>query len=82
MEFAARPGETYVIIGSANGMVLNPHTCNQGYLHTYKRMEDDFGNTKLELLHKVNKCKVQFQIAGIKRFLLNESERYGVLNES
>ena len=54
VEFAARPGESYIIVGSASGMVLNPHTCNQGYLHTYKRVQDEFGTTKLELLHKVN----------------------------
>ena len=53
VEFAARPGETFVIVGSACGMVLNPHTCNQGYLYSYKVIEDDQGNTKLQFLHKV-----------------------------
>lgn len=53
VEFAARPGETYVVVGTAYGMILNPHTCDQGYLYTYRKFEDDEGNAKLQLLHKV-----------------------------
>ena len=34
-------------------MILNPHTCNQGYLYTYQKVEDDQGNAKLHFLHKV-----------------------------
>eukprot|EP00795_Rhopilema_esculentum_P001912 gene1912-16412_t len=54
VQFAARPGETFVVVGTASGMVLNPHTCNQGYLYTYKRTEDETGNVRLHFLHKTS----------------------------
>lgn len=52
VRFIGRPNETYVVVGSAFGMLLNPHTCKSGFLHTYKIAEDEFGNVKLEFIHK------------------------------
>ncbi len=54
IEFAVRPGETFVVVDSASAMVLNPRSCNQGYLHTYRRIDDEVGIVRLEFIHKTS----------------------------
>ncbi len=70
IEFAARPGETYVVVGSASAMVLNPRSCNQGYLHTYRRIDDEVGNVRLELVHKTSVDDVPGAICEFQVFMI------------
>lgn len=54
--FASKGGdESYVLVGTANDMILSPRTCSGGAIHTYKLITfPDGSGQKLELLHKVD----------------------------
>ncbi|KAL3859524.1 hypothetical protein ACJMK2_009740 [Sinanodonta woodiana] len=49
VKFANSPEDTYVIIGVAKDLVLNPRSLSGGFLYTYKLINN---GEKLELLHK------------------------------
>lgn len=50
VKFASRPSnQTFLIVGIARDLKLNPKSCSGGYLNTYQLMD---GGHRLELLHK------------------------------
>ena len=51
--FTSRPDDTYVIVGVAKDMSLNPRSCSTGYLHAYKIVDESDGTQKLDFAHKV-----------------------------
>ena len=47
--FHSRPGESFLVVGTAKDVNLSPRTCSVGYIYVFKFSPD--GNS-LELLHK------------------------------
>ncbi|KAF6749635.1 pre-mRNA-splicing factor RSE1 [Ephemerocybe angulata] len=47
--FSARNNELHLVVGTAADTTVSPRTCTQGYLRTYKFVDDGKG---LELMHK------------------------------
>ncbi|XP_031565334.1 splicing factor 3B subunit 3-like [Actinia tenebrosa] len=52
LSFSCRPEESFVIVGTAKDMTLNPRSCAAGYLHAYRMVEQPDGTYKLEFQHK------------------------------
>jgi splicing factor 3B subunit 3 len=48
--FSARGGELHLVVGTAADTFISPRSCSNGYLRTYKFINDGAG---LEFLHKV-----------------------------
>ncbi|XP_035678338.1 splicing factor 3B subunit 3 [Branchiostoma floridae] len=48
-KFANRGEDTFVVVGTAKDMTMNPRTCSGGFLHTYQLVNN---GEKLELIHK------------------------------
>ena len=51
--FSVRPEETFVVIGTASSMSLNPRSCAGGFLVVYRVVDLMDGGQKLEFVHKV-----------------------------
>ncbi|EJU02199.1 hypothetical protein DACRYDRAFT_21931 [Dacryopinax primogenitus] len=47
--FIARPGELFLVVGTAQDVIVSPKSCKSGFLRTYKISED---GRSLEFLHK------------------------------
>ena len=47
--FQARPNQTFLLIGVANNLTLNPRSCNGGYIYTYQVFDN---GDKLDFIHK------------------------------
>ncbi|KAI8491080.1 Splicing factor 3B subunit 3 [Branchiostoma belcheri] len=48
-KFANRGDDTFVVVGTAKDMTMNPRSCSGGFLHTYQLINN---GEKLELIHK------------------------------
>jgi len=48
--FQSHPDDPFLIVGTAQDVVLAPRNCSNGFLHVYKFTEN---GTSLELVHKV-----------------------------
>ena len=51
--FSVRPDETFVVVGTAKDMSLNPRSCAGGFLVVYRVVDQPDGGQKLEFFHKV-----------------------------
>jgi hypothetical protein len=52
--FASKSSEeTYVLVGVASDVILNPRSCSGGSIHTFKLLTMPDGGQKLELQHTV-----------------------------
>ncbi|XP_077993061.1 splicing factor 3B subunit 3 [Glandiceps talaboti] len=49
-KFANRGEDTFVLVGVAKDMTLNPRQCTEGYIYTYRFVDDD----RLDLVHKTS----------------------------
>ena len=49
MKFANRGEQQFLLVGTVKELVLNPRSCNGGFLHVYQVNEN---GEKLEFLHK------------------------------
>jgi splicing factor 3B subunit 3 len=50
LKFSSRPAsQTFLLVGVAKDLVLNPRSCNMGYIYTYQLQDN---GERLEFLHK------------------------------
>ncbi len=49
--FHSRPGESFLVVGTAKDVVMSPRICSVGYLYVFRFLAD---GTSVELVHKVN----------------------------
>ncbi len=47
--FQSRPGSTFLLIGVAKDLILNPRSCSGGYIYTYQVFDN---GDKLDFIHK------------------------------
>lgn len=47
--FQSRPNQTFLLIGVAKDFMLNPRSCNGGYIYTYQVFDN---GDKLDFMHK------------------------------
>ncbi|KAH8927209.1 hypothetical protein BT69DRAFT_1294288 [Atractiella rhizophila] len=67
VDFANRPGEHFLVVGTGSDAHLAPRACRSGYLRTYKVLED---GRKLELLHSTETDDIPTAIIPLEGRLL------------
>jgi splicing factor 3B subunit 3 len=65
--FHDRGGEIFLVVGTAKGLVLNPRSCDAGYIHVYRLLD---GGKRFSLVHKTQVEGVPTAVCGFQGRLL------------